>query len=370
MKKLILIICVCLPAISFAQQGKFQIKGKVADLNSPAKLFLVYNNNIADTTTLHNGAFEFNGTIDRTYAAYLTLNKTGKGFTSDNYIKFYLEAGSIIVKSPDSLAKAHISGTKNNDDNERYKSVMQPIERRDGQLEAMDSNATEAEKKSPVFLHKLELLNKALESDRKAANKKFISDNPASLVGLDALYSYAMYSNYNDIAALYDHLSPDVQNSAEGKAYAQELEKMSTVATGKIAPDFELPDTNNNKVSLSSFRGKYVLLDFWASWRPLCRQANPGIVATYNQNKGKNFTILGVSLDKPGAKETWLKAIQHDGLSWTQISELKFWQSKVVSLYHLTALPQNFLIDPDGKIIARDLDGQELSARLAEILGK
>jgi thiol-disulfide isomerase/thioredoxin len=113
---------------------------------------------------------------------------------------------------------------------------------------------------------------------------------------------------------------------------------------------------------------KYVLVDFWASWCPLCRQANPGIVKTYNQYKDKNFTVLGVSLDKSGGKSAWLNAVHHDALPWTQISELKFWQSSVVSLYNLTALPQNFLLDPDGKIIARELDGNELAAKLAEVL--
>jgi peroxiredoxin len=370
MKKLILIICLYVPAITFAQQGKFVIKGKVAGLNSHATVYLVYNGKIAATVTPHNGDFEFNGLIDRTYSAYLTLNKTGNGFTSDNYAKFYLEAGDITITSSDSLAKAHITGTKNNNDNERYKSLMLPLERRDDQLYARDSLATEEQKASTVFLHELEVLNKALEDEKKAASKKFILDNPSSLVSLDALYSYATYSNFDDISALYDHLSPGVKNSPEGIAYAGEIQKMSTVAIGKIAPDFELPDVNNNKVSLSSFRGKYVLVDFWASWCPLCRQANPGIVKTYNEYKDKNFTILGVSLDKPGAKETWLKAIHHDGLLWMQVSELKFWQSGVVSLYHLTALPQNFLISPEGKIIARQLDGPELSVKLAEIFGK
>jgi peroxiredoxin len=144
---------------------------------------------------------------------------------------------------------------------------------------------------------------------------------------------------------------------------------MHEVGIGRIAPDFELPDTLGNMVKLSSFKGKYLLLDFWASWCPVCRESSPGVLKAYIHYRDKNFNILSVSLDKPDAKQTWLNAIHHDGLLWTQVSDLKFWQSPIVSLYKLTALPQNFLIDPDGKIIARNLDGDELSAKLAEVFG-
>ena len=138
---------------------------------------------------------------------------------------------------------------------------------------------------------------------------------------------------------------------------------------GSIAPDFVLPDTANRLIKLSSFRGKYVLLDFWASWCPICREAAPGVVKTYDKYTSKNVNILSVSRDKPGDRQKWLQAIRHDGLKWTQVSDLNFWKSPVVSLYKLTALPQNFLIDPNGKIIARDLDSDELATRLAGIFG-
>ncbi len=325
---------------------------------------------IADSAVLNNGAFTFNGIISQPTEAYLTLNKTGNGFTNDNYVRFYLETGAVInVVSSDSLEKAKITGTRNNDDEERYKILMAPIERRDGELETRDTSASEGQKKSPQFLKELELLNKSLEKERQAANKKFITENPSSLVSLDALYSFAMYSDYNDVSLLFEKLSPSVKNSPRGKSYAETLEKMHAVGVGNIAPDFELPDTSNNTVKLSSFRGKYLLLDFWASWCPVCRESNPGVLKAYNIYKNKSFDILSVSLDKPGDKKKWLNAIHHDGLLWTQVSDLKFWSSPIVALYKLTALPQNFLIDPNGKIIARDMDGNELSAKLAELFG-
>ena len=127
-----------------------------------------------------------------------------------------------------------------------------------------------------------------------------------------------------------------------------------------------LPDLNGNMVSLSSFKGKYVLLDFWASWCGPCRGENPNVVAAYERFKGNNFTILGVSLDNK--KDAWEQAIKEDGLTWTQVSDLKGWSSSAATLYAVQSIPSNFLIDPTGKIIARNLRGSELEEMLQQIL--
>jgi len=369
MKKILLILWFLLPCIVFAQTGTYIIKGKIADLNSPATVFLIYNGAINGKATLNNGQFQFSGQIIQPTEAYLTINTKGTSYSYTNGTKFYVEEGNILVSCADtSIDKAIITGTKTNNVQAHYKALLQSIETRDNQLETMDTSATEAQKKSSEFLKNLEIQNKKLEAERREVNKKFIIDNPSSIVSLDALYSYAAYSDYDGVKELYDILTNEVKSSPQGVAYAQEVEKMSTVAIGKLAPDFELPDTNYQRVALSSFKGKYVLLDFWASWCPVCRESNPGVVKAYNLYKNKKFTVLSVSLDKQNDRKAWLNAIHHDGLTWTQVSDLKFWNSKVVGLYHLTALPQNFLIDPDGKIIARDLDAEQLSAKLAELL--
>jgi peroxiredoxin len=137
---------------------------------------------------------------------------------------------------------------------------------------------------------------------------------------------------------------------------------------GRQAPEISLPDTEGRTVKLSSFRGKYVLVDFWASWCGPCRRENPNVVDAYNQFKNKNFTVLGVSLDRPGQKENWIKAIREDKLTWTHISDLKFWQSEVVPVYQVGSIPFNVLVDPDGKIVAENLRGNALGQKLQEVL--
>lgn len=155
-------------------------------------------------------------------------------------------------------------------------------------------------------------------------------------------------------------------SAQQGAAAEGEDANLTNIKIGQEAPNFSLPDPSGKKISLSSFRGKYVLVDFWASWCKPCRMENPNVVNAYNAYKNKNFTVVGVSLDKK--KEAWLDAIKTDGLTWDHVSDLQFWESAVVPLYGISSIPTNMLLDPQGKVVATGLRGEALEAKLQELL--
>ena len=190
---------------------------------------------------------------------------------------------------------------------------------------------------------------------------------------LSALNNEEVKKILDDLAAKYPTNKgvASIKSQLDGQKNAEEQQKnLLQGKIGKLAPDFAMPDPSGKEIKLSSFKGKYVLVDFWASWCGPCRQENPNVLRAYNKFKDKNFTILGVSLDRPGQKDKWLKAVKDDNLAWTQVSDLMEWNSPVVSLYGFgeMGIPYNILLDPEGKIIAERLRGSALEEKLAEVL--
>jgi peroxiredoxin len=175
-------------------------------------------------------------------------------------------------------------------------------------------------------------------------------------------------TSFDTLEVLYNNLTADAKNNYPAKNIKHAIDVNKLTGIGKTALDFTQPDTAGKPVSLKDFRGKYVLLDFWASWCGPCREENPNVVAAYNKYRDKNFTVLSVSLDQPTGKEKWLAAIHHDGLTWTHVSDLKFWNNAVAKQYDIESIPSNFLLDPNGVIIGKNLRGDDLNNKLAEVL--
>ena len=373
-KTILAAILLLAPMSMMAQDGAYTINGEVGKLNAPAKVYLTYRigqANLIDSSAIIDGKFEFKGNVRVPVKATIVLNHKGTGTSSRTLpnLQIYLEAGVIGITAKDSLKDAKFTGSKLNTDNQNYINALKPSADKMAAFNAEFSALPADKQKDAAVRAPFGVRYAAIIAEQEAATLAFIKSNPSSAISLEAIIALGgSMPEYEKVAPLYESLTADVKNSPSGKVYARSLENMKATMVGAIAPEFTQNDPNGNPVKLSDFRGKYVLIDFWASWCGPCRAENPNVVQAFNDFKDKGFTVLGVSLDNEQGRQNWLNAIEKDGLTWTQVSDLKYWNNEVSRMYGIRSIPQNLLLDPNGKILAKNLRGKALLDKLAEIL--
>ncbi|QQT25109.1 TlpA disulfide reductase family protein [Sphingobacterium spiritivorum] len=370
--KLLTIFLFIVCYISVYGQGTFTITGYGQKIREGDSLFLSYKENgkfIQKSTTASRHKFTFTGSVKYPTKAYISRNQNpAYAYFITESIHLFLEPGKIEINSPDTLTGAVVSGTTLNETLQQFQNQQAQLKQKKRLIKDPDQ-FTESEKKDTALVNynKRELEKLYYE---EADNKlEFAKMNPNSYVSLDMLYDLSRINTYIfKVEEAYNILIDSLKQTEYAAIIRERIKAKKKLVPGMKAFDFSMKDVNGNTITLSEFKGKYVLLDFWASWCGPCRDEHPSLLRIYEHYKTRNFTILSVSIDTD--KQKWTEAITKDKLLWTQVSDLNGNNSEVYQKYGITSIPANFLIAPDGTVIAKDLKGDFLTQELSKIFFK
>lgn len=348
-----------------SSDSTFVLTGKIQGLDSGTLLFVhrAGDDKVYDTVAITKGAFELKGKITEGMTAYNCFVE-GK---DDDRLELLLANGTItLAAKADSLEHAVITGSKPQADydllKEKTKAADAGMDRIAAEEKAADEKGTLKEVEDS-----LDKIYMAFDSVKQVQIAEFAKANPKSLAAAYAVSrSLLIEPKVEILEPIYAAFDSTVQQSKFGKTINESIVAIRKTAIGQEAPEFTMNDLEGKPVTLSSTRGKIVLVDFWASWCGPCRRENPNVVKAYAKFHPKGLEILGVSLDKD--KDKWLEAIQKDKLTWNHVSDLKGWGNQAAKTYGIRAIPANVLLDKDGKILAKNLRGEDLVKKLAEVV--
>lgn len=371
MKKLTVL---ALSVLLFACSSKeFKIEGEINGLANGTLVFLekqdVEKGTIVkvDSAKITDGKYTFTGKVDEPQIHSIRFDKQ-----QGNFI-LILENGTIQAKSnKDSIPVTKLKGTFNNDEFMKYNDNMMAFQKK--LMPQINKNMMELQKasqaKDTATFMRISKENEKIQESFIEENYKYIVNSPKSFLSI--LLIEGMFNEVEPktekIKQLFDGLDGSIKDTKPGKKVKLKLENLEAVAIGNKAPDFSANTPDGKKVSLKESLGKVTIIDFWASWCQPCRMENPNMVALYNDFKAKGLKIVGVSLDGKQEAANWKEAIKKDGLTWTQISTLEGQKDPIAEQYGVKSIPATFILDASGKIVAKNLRGAELRAKVAELL--
>jgi thiol-disulfide isomerase/thioredoxin len=373
-KKIIMLAAGLWPLTLMAQSG-YTISGKMPGLKMPAKAYLVTIQNGAwketDSVEIKGGKFQFKGSVNEPQQAIVAVKRTGlpAGRTQGDQKGLFIENSNIVITGTDSILKSKVTGSVADRESQELEALVRPLTNNIIRLNSKFSKYNKASASLSADERKMasdSVANWVTQIRNLKLN--FVETHLNSFMGLYT-YSYSILgSKFNPAAVepLFHKLSPQLQSSELGKRTFERIAIAKRGQAGIKVTDFTQNDVNGKPFTLSSLRGKYVLVDFWASWCAPCRAENPNLRKAYQALKDKNFEIVSVSLD--AGKSQWVDAINKDGMPWIHVSDLKGWKNEVAILYGVNSVPQNLLINPQGVVVARDLRGDDLTEKLSAFI--